>query len=138
MFPAADIVWLPCWPLQAALGEQGAVAGVSAGKGYVDMSTVDEATSKQIAAAVAAKVGRFLEVGAAHWGGQCNAAFSHIDAMLINTMQLNASAVVYCICACRLCSLLLPKSLTLVAGLWLPPLPAAPAGTRVWQQEASH
>jgi hypothetical protein len=38
------------------------VDGLSAGKGYVDMSTVDEATSSEIAAAVAAKGGRFLEV----------------------------------------------------------------------------
>lgn len=36
--------------------------GMSAGKGYVDMSTVDEATSLEIAAAVTAKGGRFLEV----------------------------------------------------------------------------
>lgn len=35
--------------------------GIS-GKGYVDMSTVDEATSKKIGAAVTAKGGRFLEV----------------------------------------------------------------------------
>jgi hypothetical protein len=38
------------------------VEGITAGKAYVDMSTVDEATSQQIAAAVAAKGGRFLEV----------------------------------------------------------------------------
>jgi 3-hydroxyisobutyrate dehydrogenase-like beta-hydroxyacid dehydrogenase len=52
-----------CCPPQAALGPGGAVEGLSAGKGYVDMSTVDEATSQEIAAAVAAKGGRFLEVG---------------------------------------------------------------------------
>jgi hypothetical protein len=49
-------------PLQAALGPGGVVEGLSAGKGYVDMSTVDEATSTEIAAAVTAKGGRFLEV----------------------------------------------------------------------------
>lgn len=49
-------------PAQAALGAGGVVDGLSAGKGYVDMSTVDEATSGEIAAAVAAKGGRFLEV----------------------------------------------------------------------------
>lgn len=49
-------------PTQAALGAGGVVDGLSAGKGYVDMSTVDEATSGEIAAAVAAKGGRFLEV----------------------------------------------------------------------------
>jgi hypothetical protein len=39
------------------------VEGLSApGKGYVDMSTVDDATSREIGAAVAAKGGRFLEV----------------------------------------------------------------------------
>lgn len=51
-----------CCPVQAALGPGGVVEGISAGKGYVDMSTVDEATSCEIAAAVAAKGGRFLEV----------------------------------------------------------------------------
>jgi hypothetical protein len=45
------------------LGPGGVVEGLSAGKGYVDMSTVDEATSTEIAAAVTAKGGRFLEVG---------------------------------------------------------------------------
>lgn len=47
--------------IKAALGAGGVVDGLSAGKGYVDMSTVDEATSSEIAAAVAAKGGRFLE-----------------------------------------------------------------------------
>ena len=51
-----------CAFLQAALGPDGAVAGITAGKDYVDMSTVDENTAKQIAAAVAEKGGRFLEV----------------------------------------------------------------------------
>lgn len=61
---------LPCC-CQAALGPGGAVEGISAGKGYVDMSTVDEATSQQIGAAVVARGGRFLEVrqGLAAGGG---------------------------------------------------------------------
>lgn len=42
-------------------GENGVLAGVSAGKRFVDMSTVDEETSKEIAEAVLAKGGRFLE-----------------------------------------------------------------------------
>lgn len=37
------------------------VAGMAAGKGYVDVSTVDAATSQQIAAAVRAAGGLFLE-----------------------------------------------------------------------------
>jgi glyoxylate/succinic semialdehyde reductase len=48
--------------LQAALRPGGVVDGVTPGKAYVDMSTVDEATSQQIAAAINAKGGRFLEV----------------------------------------------------------------------------
>ena len=44
-----------------ALGPGGAVEGLSAGKGYIDMSTVDAATSSKIAATVAAAGGRFLE-----------------------------------------------------------------------------
>jgi glyoxylate/succinic semialdehyde reductase len=39
----------------------GVLEGLSAGKGYCDMSTVDEETSQKIAEAVAAKGGRFLE-----------------------------------------------------------------------------
>ncbi|KAG2488739.1 hypothetical protein HYH03_012738 [Edaphochlamys debaryana] len=51
----------PDTALAVALGDNGAVAGISAGKGYVDMSTVDEACSSKIGAAVTAKGGRFLE-----------------------------------------------------------------------------
>lgn len=36
--------------------------GIRAGKGYVDMSTVDEETSTRIGDAVTAKGGRFVEV----------------------------------------------------------------------------
>jgi 3-hydroxyisobutyrate dehydrogenase-like beta-hydroxyacid dehydrogenase len=39
----------------------GVLEGIAAGKGYVDMSTVDEHTSQKIAEAVTAKGGRFLE-----------------------------------------------------------------------------
>ncbi|WP_224984397.1 NAD(P)-dependent oxidoreductase [Geomonas agri] len=42
-------------------GPQGALEGIGAGRGYVDMSTVDAATAQEIAAAVTAKGGRFLE-----------------------------------------------------------------------------
>jgi len=42
-------------------GENGVLAGITAGKRFVDMSTVDEETSKEISAAVLAKGGRFLE-----------------------------------------------------------------------------
>lgn len=148
VFPAADNVWLPCWPLQAALGEQGAVAGVSAGKGYVDMSTVDEATSKQIAAAVAAKGGRFLEVGG--WmlrvdsGMQLCRKHSCCATCTDNMQQLPIRRCFVCLLAApkarsTMWSLLLPMSLTLVALLFGPLLlPAAPAGSRVWQQEARH
>eukprot|EP00775_Hariotina_reticulata_P010437 gene10437-10595_t len=47
--------------LKAALSPGGVVDGITPGKAYVDMSTVDEATSQQIAAAINAKGGRFLE-----------------------------------------------------------------------------
>jgi glyoxylate/succinic semialdehyde reductase len=42
-------------------GEQGVLEGITAGKGYVDMSTVDAATSRKIGAAVTARGGLFLE-----------------------------------------------------------------------------
>lgn len=51
----------PAAALAVCDGPEGVLAGVSAGKGYVDMSTVDAATSGQIAAAVTARGGRFLE-----------------------------------------------------------------------------
>ena len=43
-----------CWGLSPP-------SGISSGKGYVDVSTVDVATSQQIGSAVAAKSGLFLE-----------------------------------------------------------------------------
>jgi glyoxylate/succinic semialdehyde reductase len=42
-------------------GKQGVLAGITHGKGYIDMSTVDADTSRKIGAAVTAKGGRFLE-----------------------------------------------------------------------------
>lgn len=42
-------------------GSQGALEGIGAGRGYVDMSTVDAATSREIGAAIEAKGGRFVE-----------------------------------------------------------------------------
>ncbi len=42
-------------------GKYGVLDGLDHGKGYVDMSTVDAATTKKIAAAVTARGGRFLE-----------------------------------------------------------------------------
>lgn len=42
-------------------GPQGALEGIGDGRGYVDMSTVDAATSREIGAAITAKGGRFLE-----------------------------------------------------------------------------
>ncbi|KAG0553391.1 hypothetical protein M758_12G008600 [Ceratodon purpureus] len=51
----------PSVALSVALGPDGVVEGISPGKGYVDMSTVDSGTSSRIAEAVAAKGGDFLE-----------------------------------------------------------------------------
>eukprot|EP00928_Gymnodinium_smaydae_P050921 TRINITY_DN34454_c0_g1_i1.p1 TRINITY_DN34454_c0_g1~~TRINITY_DN34454_c0_g1_i1.p1 ORF type:complete len:298 (-),score=81.02 TRINITY_DN34454_c0_g1_i1:62-955(-) len=42
-------------------GEGGVLEGITAGRSFVDMSTVDEATTKEISAAVLGKGGRFLE-----------------------------------------------------------------------------
>ncbi|KAL6763321.1 hypothetical protein V8C86DRAFT_2498832 [Haematococcus lacustris] len=47
--------------LKAVFDEQGVLAGLGSGKGYVDMSTVDEGTSTKIGAAVEAAGARFLE-----------------------------------------------------------------------------
>jgi 3-hydroxyisobutyrate dehydrogenase-like beta-hydroxyacid dehydrogenase len=44
-----------------AIGPDGALVGVAPGKGYVDLSTVDEGTSRGLAAAFAEAGGRFLE-----------------------------------------------------------------------------
>jgi 3-hydroxyisobutyrate dehydrogenase-like beta-hydroxyacid dehydrogenase len=41
--------------------ENGVLAGITAGKGYVDMSTVDGGTAKKIGEAITAKGGRYVE-----------------------------------------------------------------------------
>ena len=46
---------------EVCFGPQGALQGIEAGRGYVDMSTVDAATAIEIGAAIAGKGGRFLE-----------------------------------------------------------------------------
>ncbi|MEW5317058.1 MAG: hypothetical protein WDW38_008389 [Sanguina aurantia] len=53
--------------IEAVFGETGVLSAITAGKGYVDMSTVDEQTSTKIATAVTAKGGLFLEAVSA-WG----------------------------------------------------------------------
>jgi glyoxylate/succinic semialdehyde reductase len=62
---ASDIIFGmvsdPAAALAVATGAQGVAAGMSEGKGYVDVSTVDAATSQAIEAAVTAKGGLFLE-----------------------------------------------------------------------------
>jgi 2-hydroxy-3-oxopropionate reductase len=42
-------------------GPAGALEGIGGGRGYVDMSTVDAATAQEIAQAITAKGGRFVE-----------------------------------------------------------------------------
>lgn len=42
-------------------GPDGALAGIGDGRGYVDMSTVDAATAREIGEAIVAKGGRFVE-----------------------------------------------------------------------------
>merc|ERR1719171_1976312 len=42
-------------------GENGVLAGITKGKCFVDISTVDEETSKEIGIAITAKEGRYLE-----------------------------------------------------------------------------
>ncbi|HLE01626.1 MAG TPA: NAD(P)-dependent oxidoreductase [Bdellovibrionota bacterium] len=45
----------------SAIREDGVLNGLSVGKGYIDLSTVDPATSRKIGAAVSARGARFLE-----------------------------------------------------------------------------
>eukprot|EP00955_Chlamydomonas_euryale_P021769 229897-Chlamydomonas_euryale.AAC.2 len=47
--------------MQVVFGESGVLSAMGNNKGYIDMSTVDEATSKRIGEAVITKGGRFLE-----------------------------------------------------------------------------
>lgn len=51
----------PSAALNVVLGDEGVIHGLTPGKAYVDMSTVDAATSAQIGEAVLSKGGRFLE-----------------------------------------------------------------------------
>jgi len=51
----------PAAALATCRGEDGVAAGISGGRGYVDMSTVDDATAKTIAQMISARGGRFLE-----------------------------------------------------------------------------
>lgn len=51
----------PAAAREVCFGPQGALAGIGEGRGYLDMSTVDAGTAQEIAAAVTAKGGRFLE-----------------------------------------------------------------------------
>ena len=46
---------------EVCFGTGGALEGIGAGRGYVDMSTVDAATARAVGAAVTARGGRFLE-----------------------------------------------------------------------------
>jgi glyoxylate/succinic semialdehyde reductase len=46
---------------EVVLGPQGIINGISSGKGYVDMSTIDPETSKELEQAVIAAGGRYLE-----------------------------------------------------------------------------
>jgi len=46
---------------EVVFGENGVLAGITAGKKYIDMSTVDEETPKAIAAAIRGKGGLFVE-----------------------------------------------------------------------------
>ncbi len=62
---ASDITFAmladPAAAERVALGPDGVIEGMDQGKGYVDMSTVDEATSRDISEAVVGGGGRFLE-----------------------------------------------------------------------------
>lgn len=51
----------PAASREVCFGPQGVLAGIGAGRGYIDMSTVDDHTSRGIAAAIAERGGRFLE-----------------------------------------------------------------------------
>jgi len=51
----------PASARSVVFGENGVLAGITTGKRFIDMSTVDEECAKEIAMAVTAKGGRFLE-----------------------------------------------------------------------------
>jgi 3-hydroxyisobutyrate dehydrogenase-like beta-hydroxyacid dehydrogenase len=62
---ASDITFAmladPAAAERVVFGSAGVLEGMSEGKGYVDMSTVDEETSRNIASGIIAAGGRFLE-----------------------------------------------------------------------------
>jgi 3-hydroxyisobutyrate dehydrogenase/2-hydroxy-3-oxopropionate reductase len=51
----------PAAALAICQGPEGVAAGIGEGRGYIDMSTVDDSTSQTIAAAITQAGGRFLE-----------------------------------------------------------------------------
>lgn len=51
----------PAAAMDICMGTNGAAAGIGSGRSYIDMSTVDDATSQTIAAAITEAGGRFLE-----------------------------------------------------------------------------
>lgn len=51
----------PAAARETCFGADGVLAGIRPGRGYIDMSTVDDATARAIAAAVSERGGRFLE-----------------------------------------------------------------------------
>lgn len=65
LIEACDITFActsdPASARAVVFGENGVLAGISAGKRYIDMSTIDEETACEIGAAIVAKGGRFLE-----------------------------------------------------------------------------
>jgi len=62
---ASDITFAmladPAAAREVCFGPEGALAGMAAGRGYVDFSTVDAETSREIEAAITSRGGRFLE-----------------------------------------------------------------------------
>mgnify|MGYP005845590213 CR=1 FL=1 len=51
----------PAASREVCLGQQGVLAGIGDGRGYVDMSTVDPGTSRELAEKISGRGGRFLE-----------------------------------------------------------------------------
>jgi len=51
----------PAASIEVCFGEGGVLEGIGGGRGYIDVSTVDDHTARRIAAAVGDRGGRFLE-----------------------------------------------------------------------------
>ncbi|QEM69351.1 NAD(P)-dependent oxidoreductase [Geobacter sp. FeAm09] len=51
----------PAAATEVCFGPDGVLEGIGAGRGYIDMSTVDDVTARAVAGAVADRGGRFLE-----------------------------------------------------------------------------